>query len=81
MHVLAVTFSLMTPVSVSKLTDIASLEQLLEGLLGRSHAALDDGLLPLELALGQPLGELGQCSGVFLQVVKDDEALHPGEGQ
>ncbi len=61
------------------LTNISTLEQLPERFIGSSHTALDDRLLPLELALTQPLRELRQRRAVLLRKVEDDKALHPEE--
>lgn len=59
-----------------ELARVDTLVQIHQTLLGHRQTALEDGLGLLELALVDPLRQLGAGLLVPVPLVKDDEALH-----
>lgn len=57
-------------------TCIQAIEQVIQSILRFLDATLDDGVLPLDLALGKPGRQLLDTLWIFWDKVKNNESLH-----
>lgn len=62
---------------MSENTRVQALEEVVQGVFRLLDAALDDGVLSLDLALGQPYRQLLDSFCEFRHKVEDNEAFHP----
>lgn len=59
-----------------RLTGVQALEKIIQRVFRLLNATLDDGVLPLDFALGQPSRQLLDALWVFWDIVKNNETLH-----